>query len=138
MNYVSTDEQITKNERKSINEIVAKKGWIYFRQCETKVVGQLAGIDNAVVDTGGGVILDPINVNVLKSLGKVVWLKAPISVLNHRIVTDTSRPPLTDKRVIDEMRIVYEQRKNLYESAANASIDTSGKSPLDIVKEITQ
>lgn len=136
MKYISTDEMIIKNEGKSINEIVAKKGWVYFRECEAKVIAQLTGIDYAIVDTGGGIILKPINIALLKSLGKVIWLKAPISVLYKRIASDTSRPPLTDKSGPSEMRIIYDQRKNLYKNAADLSIVTSGKSFSNIIKEI--
>ena len=51
---VSTDAEIVKLVGQSIPEIVAKNGWEYFRDLETKVCQELAGRDALVIDTGGG------------------------------------------------------------------------------------
>ncbi|GAI48397.1 unnamed protein product [marine sediment metagenome] len=57
MSYLDTDELIEEREKDSISAIFKKKGEEYFRRLETKVVKEVALLDNFVISTGGGVVL---------------------------------------------------------------------------------
>ncbi|MCI8520935.1 MAG: shikimate kinase, partial [Clostridia bacterium] len=64
-----TDDMIEKKCGMSINEIFDTHGEKYFRQIEKEVVREASGFKNAVIATGGGVVLDKENIDVLRNTG---------------------------------------------------------------------
>jgi len=93
-----------------------------------------------VIATGGGAVLDPENVRVMKKSGKVVWLKATPETIRMRMTrdeeTDALRPALTEKGLYDEISDVLRARVSFYESAMDFSIDTNHRRIVEIVDEI--
>lgn len=85
----STDAEIVKSAEQTIPQIVEQHGWEYFRDLETKMCQDLAGKDGLVIDTGGGAILRPQNVEVLKLTGKLFWLTASVETIAKRVGSDT-------------------------------------------------
>jgi shikimate kinase len=134
---ISTDAEIVRRARQSIPDIVAQRGWDYFRDLESEVCRDLAGRDQLVVDTGGGAILRPQNVDVLKMNGKLVWLTATVDTITKRIGGDTQRPSLTGaKSFIEEIQSVLRERTPKYQAAADHVIATDGRSIRQIVEEV--
>lgn len=134
---VSTDAEIVKSAVQSIPEIVEQHGWEYFRDLETKICQDLAGLDGVVIDTGGGAILRSQNVEGLKRTGKLFWLTAPVETIARRIGADTQRPSLTGtKSFLDEIQDVLRERTPKYQAAADYIIETDGKSATQVADEI--
>jgi len=122
-----------------IPEIVSMWGWARFREIEAKIVEQVTGeAQNAVIDCGGGVILNPVNVNRLKADGKVVLLTAEFETLLSRLKRDrNTRPPLTEGLTWEEEhRKVLAEREDQYRAAANLVCDTTTKRPDETVDDI--
>ena len=134
---VSTDAEIVKLVSQSIPEIVEKNGWEYFRDLEAKVCQELAGRTGLVVDTGGGAILRPRNVEVLKETGRLFWLTASVSTITERIGQDSQRPSLTGvKSFLEEIQEVLRERTPKYQVAADYVIETDGKPVMQVADEI--
>lgn len=134
---VSTDAEIVKRAKQSIPEIVAQHGWEYFRDVESDVCRDLAERDQLVIDTGGGAILRPQNVEVLKRNGKLIWLTATVETITGRIGGDTQRPSLTGtKSFVDEIREVLRDRAPKYQVAADHVVQTDGRSIQQLVEAI--
>ena len=137
LGLVSTDAEIVKAAGRTIPQIVAQHGWEYFRDLETKMCQNLAGRDGLVIDTGGGAILRPQNVESLKQTGKLFWLTASVETIAKRIGSDTQRPSLTGtKSFIDEIQDVLRERLPKYQAAADEIIETEGKSVAQVAEEI--
>lgn len=133
----STDAEIVKSAEQTIPQIVEQHGWEYFRDLETKMCQDLAGKDGVVIDTGGGAILRPQNVEVLKRTGKLFWLTASVETIAKRIGSDTQRPSLTGtKSFIEEIQDVLRERIPKYQAAADHLIETEGKSVTQVADEI--
>ena len=134
---LSTDTEIVKLAGQTIPQIVEQHGWEYFRDLETKMCQGLAGKDGLVLDTGGGAILRPQNVDMLKRTGKLFWLTASVETIAKRIGSDTQRPSLTGtKSFIDEIQDVLRERAPKYQAAADHVIETEGKSVSQVADEI--
>ena len=134
---ISTDAEIVKRAKRSIPEIVAQQGWEYFRDMESAVCQDLAGRDQLVIDTGGGVVLRPQNVEVLKRNGKLIWLTATIETITSRIGGDTQRPSLTGtKTFIEEIAEVLQDRTPKYKASADYVIQTDDRSIPQVVEAI--
>ena len=138
--FIDADEELVRIEGRTVAEMVADKGWDYFRDRESEVLKQISSSESCVVATGGGVILRPENIDVMQKTGRVIWLKAGIETIAARmtgdVMTANQRPSLSGKGVIDEIRDVLEQRLPLYEKAAQLVIDTDGKNPEQVCDEI--
>lgn len=134
---VSTDAEIVKSAGHTIPQIVEQHGWEYFRNLETTMCQDLAGREGLVIDTGGGAILRPQNVEVLKQTGKLFWLTASVETIAKRIGSDTQRPSLTGtKSFIDEIQDVLRERLPKYQAAADEVIETEGKSVEQVADEL--
>ena len=104
---LSTDTEVVKRAKLSIPELVERHGWDYFRDMESTVCRDLAGRDQVIIDTGGGAILRPENVDVLRKNGQLYWLTAGVETISRRIGHDTQRPSLTGgKSFLEEIREV--------------------------------
>jgi shikimate kinase len=134
---VSTDAEVVKVAGQSIPKIVEQHGWEYFRDLESKVCQELAGRNGVVIDTGGGAILRPHNVEALKKTGALFWLTASVPTIAERIGHDTQRPSLTGtKSFIDEVEEVLQVRTPKYQAAADHVVSTDGRSVEQIADEI--
>ncbi|MDH4083834.1 MAG: shikimate kinase [Nitrospira sp.] len=134
---LSTDTEIVRLAGQTIPEIVEQHGWESFRDLESQICQQLTGRQGLVVDTGGGIILRPQNVAVLKQVGTVFWLTASVETIATRIGGDTQRPSLTVvKSFIDEIQEVLRERLPKYQSSADHVIETEGKSLRQVADDI--
>jgi len=133
--FIDIDEKIEKKERMKISNIVEKKGWDYFRQKESEMVRKLGELDQTVIATGGGTIVDKENEKELKKNGKIIYLYVRPDVCAERIADDDNRPALTDlETALDEMNELYKQRNErycksatkIYHRTEDPDIDASG------------
>ncbi len=134
---ISTDEEIVKEAKQTIPQLIEQFGWDHFRNLETEVCQKIPGQENLVIDTGGGLILKEENVNILKGNGKLFWLTAEISTIASRISEDTQRPSLSGtKSFIEEIEEILEIRRPHYQAAADHVIPTDHISPEQIADAI--
>jgi shikimate kinase len=139
MPLVSLDAEIVSRAGLSIPEIVKRHSWDWFRDREEEVVRDFAARDGQVLDTGGGVILRPVNVERLKAGGILFLLESTVHDIVHRIGSDTQRPSLTGARTFtDEVTEVLAIRQPLYQKAADHTIDTSAIGPLESARRIVE
>ena len=125
-----------------VKEIVAWHGWDFFRALEKETIRKLSRLGDCVIATGGGIVLDPENIDLLKQMGAIVWLNAPLADIVERLQEDArtqaSRPQFTEDNIVQETMALLKQRIPLYEQAAAVAINSAGKSALEIVDEIYQ
>ena len=139
MTYIGMDEAIVERAGMSIPEIVSQRGWPGFRDLESEVARELAGRDNIIIDTGGGVIERPENVEVLQQNARIFWLTASTATIVARIEGGTERPALTSgKTFTEEVDEVLARRTPLYRSAAHHEVATDGLKPEEIAARIEE
>lgn len=76
MRVVDVDMRIERGAGTPICEIFQREGETFFRKLEREEIGKLESVRDSVISCGGGAILDPRNVNVLREISMVVWLWA--------------------------------------------------------------
>lgn len=99
----------------TIPEIFDKKGENYFREIEKQLIQeQLKYCDNCVIATGGGMPCFFNNMDRLKSIGWVVYLKTSFEVSKKRAMLSKDRPLFkNEKRAKD----LYDKRVGCYKKA---------------------
>jgi shikimate kinase len=135
LRYVSTDDLIEEKEKRPISEIFSGKGESYFREVEKEAVKEVSGIQNAVIDAGGGVVISDENMANLKKTGTVVCLEATPEAILARTKRHTHRPLLNVSDPLVQIRELLAFRKPFYERADHR-IDTSGLSVEGVAERI--
>ena len=139
MVFVDTDELIEAYEGCKISEIFADKGEAYFRRLENETLKELLeSTDNKVISTGGGIITNQDNIPLLKQLGKVYYLKIKPETVVKRLEGDKTRPLLMGENKFVKVEQLMSGRKELYEIAADKTIDTDYLSVNEIVDIILE
>lgn len=117
--FTDSDEEIVRSTGKSIPDIFADDGESVFRSIEKDVVKTVSMKNSQIISTGGGVILNEENIEVLKGNGRVYFLDRPL----EKLITTSDRP-LSSNRSDLEKR--YNERYELYKRAADVITDGSG------------
>lgn len=119
---VGIDKGIIKKTGMSISSFVKERGWGAFRETEKRSIREFSKLNNVIIDTGGGSILDEENVKNLRKGGILFLLKAEINTIKNRIKESKDRPPLTNsKSAMEEIEKILKQREKKYNKAANHS-----------------
>ena len=126
--FIDTDSLVVSKSGMSIREIVDSRGWESFRRLEHTVLQQVCAADRQVVATGGGIVLDADNLNLMKGSGRIIWLKATADTIKSRMKKDRDsvafRPALTSTDSISEIEETLTKRAPLYQHAMDFSVDT--------------
>ncbi len=121
--FVETDAMITAREGRSIPEIFADRGELYFRQLEAEVLEALTDKRGHVVATGGGFPCEPGVMDRLLQLGTVVWLAADFDAAYARANRVGGRPMLAG-RSVEDATALYRTRQEFYRRA-HLALDTT-------------
>jgi len=135
--FVDTDLLIEADQKMSVTEIFATKGEPFFRQVESRVIGEVLQRESQVVSTGGGAVLRDSNREAFKKAGFVVCLTARPEVIFERVRHETHRPLLRTEDPLAKIGELLESRAPFY-AQADAVIDTSEKSVEAVITEIKE
>lgn len=125
VDFQDTDSVVEIMAGMTVRDIFDSAGERHFRGLEAAAVIQLAG-QSAVVATGGGVVLNPGNVEIMQSTGPVVWLQAPLDTLVKRVAGSRHRPLLSGDSHRERLVAILDERTHLYASAATQILDSDG------------
>lgn len=130
------DLLIETQEGMTISDMFKLHGQEYFRDKETELLSNLSP-EKAIISTGGGMILRPINRERLSSFGTVFYLEGSLDTLYNRLINQTDNRPLLDvKALYDQLSDLLLKRGAIYRQAADYSICIDNKTPDQIVTEI--
>ncbi|MCF8009776.1 MAG: shikimate kinase [Clostridiales bacterium] len=132
---VDTDSNIEELTGKSILEIFKKNGSLRFRSEEKLQVKRLYGQKNLVISTGGGMVLDSENVQLLKENGVLICLTASPEVISERVKSKNKRPLLQNGKVKETVQQLLEDRAGYYD-IAELTVDTGEGSINETVDKI--
>jgi len=138
MTYLDTDEVIEKEQGRLISDIFAKDGEGAFREMESKVLKNLAKVKDHVVSTGGGIVLRPDNVKMMKKAGNLVLLWTDPEVVCERTKKTSNRPLLNVEDPKSRIKEILAFREPIYRGVADFTVDTSRLSPEEACNKILE
>jgi len=133
--FVDLDRVIERAEGSKVREIFEHKGEAYFRQLEKQALVDVLEENNQVIATGGGVILDDQNLQILREKALLIGLSAEMDVLLARAGDATKRPLLQGSNRREKIEDLLRQRAARY-AQAHVTIDTSNLTVDQVVKKI--
>ena len=135
--FLDTDHLIEEQEGCSISEIFSGKGEEAFREMETACLKELIRKRSVgVISVGGGTPLREENRQLMKRLGRVVYLQADPDTIFERIRNDHSRPLLQTEDPRKRIEEMVKQREPAYLEAADQVIRVDGRRIEEIAEEI--
>lgn len=141
--FTDTDKAVEQAVGCTVAEIFAREGEGGFRAHERRVVAQIARQPGSVISLGGGVVLDPGNVDALREHGQIVWIDVPIDALVHRLSSSShpgKRPLLEGTQDPVELRALLTrmraERHDAYAGSADYVLDTMGRPSEHVAQEV--
>lgn len=133
--FVDLDDLIELREKRRIADIFAQDGEPYFRRVEKLVLKEVAKEKQFVVACGGGIVIDPENIKVMRDSGIIICLTAKPEVILERTSGYAHRPLLNVKDPKKQIELLLKLRAPYY-AQADKTIDTSEISIKEVVARI--
>ncbi len=135
---VDVDAEIERRAGKSISSIFAEYGEPRFRDLETEATRETAKGKSQIISTGGGVVLRKENMDALRGSGIVFCLFATPEAILERTRSNKDRPLLQTSDPLGKIRELLETRDRYYRNTCSYMIDTVGKTPGEVAREILE
>jgi len=132
--FYDLDKEVEKKERMKIVELFSRKGEEYFRKLETEILKELSGKNKVIISLGGGAIASDENFNIIKSSGKVIYLKSSPEMTYKRLRFKRDRPAFvfegeevpSKEEFLERINYYLDSRKKYYEQC-DFTIDTDSQ-----------
>ncbi len=133
---VDTDELIEQKAGLSINDIFEKYGEDKFREIEHEIIIKVSKLDNAVISTGGGVVLNSDNVKSLRKNGVIINLAPDFDTILNRLNSARATRPLLKNSDIEDVKKRFCDRLPFYEDCDIKIKVSNEHPPLYFAKQI--
>lgn len=122
--FIDLDKRITAMDGRSIPQIFAEDGEAAFRALERRATEGLASEPPSVVAPGGGWMMSPENVALVKPSSTIVWLMvSPAAAVRRMGARIRLRPLLGTGNPVRTLEAMLVKRRDRY-AVADAVIDT--------------
>jgi len=129
---ISTDEEVVKRIKTTIQKYIQKYGWNKFREVESEVIDIVSCSDECVFDTGVNIVMRNENIINLKKNALIIFLTADAKTITNRIKSINGISTLIKFNYINEIKEIFHGHEHRYKNAADYTIDTSNLSPEEI------
>jgi len=110
----------------SIKELYQRIGEQEFRNLEIRAISQLIGVKNSIIALGGGTILQPRNLDLLQTMGTLIYLQVSLSTLKKR----------GTQLLVGPLDKLYEERIPWYESIASHRVNVDSLDEKEILASL--
>lgn len=121
--FLDFDQEIERRSGMEVREIFRLKGEEHFREMEFALTKELSDTGGMVLSPGGGWIAQQRSVELLRSNGRIIYLRASPEAVARRLRRVETRPLLAGRDPVVALRELYQKRRALYETA-DAVLDT--------------
>lgn len=133
--FLDLDDLIELREGRRICDIFARDGERYFRRIERAVLKEAASEERFVVACGGGVVINPENIRIMKEAGVIIGLSASLDAILKRTGEAAHRPLLNVEDPRKKIEHLLKLRAPYY-AQADKTIDTSKCSITEVVAKL--
>ena len=135
--FVDVDHELEKRTGVSINLIFEIEKEAGFRARETAMLAELLSCENTVIATGGGIITNKQNRELLKQTeGLVIYLKTEVKHQLKRLRRDKQRPLLQGEGRRERLLNLARARNPLYEQVSDVAFPSGRTSSYGMARKI--
>lgn len=136
---IDTDKWIEQKQRMTVSDIFERDGESAFRRMETECLRELIkSTDRQIISVGGGLPVREENRPLLKQLGKVFYLKVSPEAVYKRLKTDTTRPLLQVADPLEQIKLLLDEREEIYKSCADVTLEVSDRTFDEIIEQVKE
>ena len=135
--FLDFDEEIERRAGMSVREIFRVKGEEHFRALEFELTKELSASGGMVLSPGGGWITQHGSVELLRSAGRIIYLRASPEAVARRLRRMETRPLLAGRDPVVALRELYAKRQALYETA-DVVLDTEGLARQQLISKMVE
>jgi shikimate kinase len=135
--FLDFDREIERRSGMEVREIFREKGEEHFRQLEFALTKELSATGGMVLSPGGGWITQQRSVELLRSAGRIIYLRASPEAVARRLRRVETRPLLAGRDPVVALRELYLQRGALYETA-DAVLDTERLARQQLIAKVVE
>ena len=138
LNFVDSDDEVESRTGVDIAFIFEKEGDEGFRKREAAAIDDLTKMDNVVLATGGGAVMDADNRSHLGGRGFVVYLYTSVDQQVTRTKKGRERPLLEGGNRREILEDLLAKRDPLYREIADLIVETDGRKVHSVANEIVE
>ena len=112
--FLDSDHEIERVQGKPVSRIFAEDGEPRFRELERKFIEDGHPASRCVIACGGGLVVPPGMLELLRSRGIVICMHAPIETILQRTMHTNHRPLLQVEDRGQRLRELFAQREEIY------------------------
>jgi shikimate kinase len=135
--FLDFDEEIERRSGMTVREIFRLKGEEHFRAEELALTKELSGTGGMVLSPGGGWITQAGSVELLRSAGRIIYLRASPEAVARRLRRVETRPLLAGRDPVVALRELYAKRRALYETA-DVILDTERLARQQLIAKVVE
>ena len=135
---IEMDEVLAERAGKPITQIFAEDGEEVFRRMETTLLREIGAGEPALVSCGGGVVLRPENVEIMKATGTILMLSATPQTIFQRVRHSTKRPILNGNMNVEFIAELMAKRDPAYRAAADVTVSIDCKTSDVVARELVE
>jgi shikimate kinase len=122
---LDSDHEIERLQGKTIPDIFAQDGEPAFRVMEREFVERGHPAERTLVACGGGLVVQPGMLELLKTKGVVVCLHASLETILNRTARHRNRPLLAVEDPEERIRTLYAAREAIYKQSGTVILTDS-------------
>jgi len=138
LTFVDSDDEVEARTGVDIAFIFEKEGDEGFRKREAAAIDDLTKMDNVVLATGGGAVMDADTRSNLGGRGFVVYLYTTVDQQAARTRKGRERPLLEGGNRREILEELLAQRDPLYREIADLIVETDGRKVHSVANEIVE
>ncbi|MBQ2602568.1 MAG: shikimate kinase [Oscillospiraceae bacterium] len=134
--FIDTDAVIKEKTVSTLQKLIADNGIDGFLDIESGIISAIEPARRTVISTGGSAIYRAAAIDYLRSIGRIVYLRAAEEELSERLHHPEERGVVIGENM--SFHDLYIERAPLYERYADVIIDEEGKHYGQIVDELVR
>ena len=135
--FLDFDQEIERRAGMNVRDIFRLKGEEHFRAMEFALTEELSAKRGMVLSPGGGWIMQHRSVELLRSTGHIIYLRASPEAVARRLRRVETRPLLAGRDPVVALRELYEKRRELYETA-DTVLDTEKLARQQLIAKVVE
>jgi shikimate kinase len=135
--FLDFDQEIERRAGMEVREIFRLQGEDRFRSMEFALSEELSETGGMVLSPGGGWITQPKCVELLRSAGRIIYLRASPEAVARRLRRVETRPLLAGRDPVIALRELYQKRRALYETA-DTVLDTERLARQQLIAKVVE
>lgn len=135
--FLDFDEEIERRARMNVRDIFKLRGEDAFRAMELELTRELSTTGGMVLSPGGGWITQQDAVELLRSAGRIIYLRASPEAVARRLRRVETRPLLAGRDPVVALRELYQKRRAMYETA-DTVLDTERLARQQLIAKVVE